>query len=268
MSDYVGMKVLHLDIETCPSLAYVWNLFKENITIDRLVVPGYTLCFAAKWEHEDEVMFHGLFSQSMEGMLASLWELLDEADVVVHYNGKKFDMPTINREFLKYGMGPPSPYQQIDLYQVVRSTFKFASNKLDFVSRELGIGAKVQHKGMQLWTDCMKALEYSWDEEVPLHLWEAWEEMEEYNRQDVKLLPELYRKLQPWIRNHPNWALWLEPGDSPVCPNCGSTDLRFKSYKRTTTMKYKQYHCQECGAYPRERFTEKEDRGRRDVLRT
>jgi len=261
------MKVLHLDIETAPNQAYVWGLFKQNIAINQLVEPGFTLCFAAKWEHEDEVFFHGLFDHDMQDMLQAMWDLLDEADVVVHYNGKKFDMPTLNREFIKNDMLPPSPYQQIDLYHVVRSTFKFASNKLDFVSRELGIGAKVQHKGMDLWNECMAALKYNWGETVPAHLAEAWEQMEEYNREDVVLLPKLYNKLQPWIKNHPNRALWVEPGDEMICPNCGSTHLKIKGYKRTVTMQYRQYQCQGCGAYPRERLVEKQFRGRKDVLR-
>ncbi|NIV35232.1 MAG: hypothetical protein GWN58_38990, partial [Anaerolineae bacterium] len=57
-----------------------------------------------------------LLEWDMEGMLEGAWELLDEADAVVHYNGKKFDIPTLNREFVKYGFTPPSPYKQIDLY--------------------------------------------------------------------------------------------------------------------------------------------------------
>lgn len=261
------MKVLHIDIETAPSLAFVWGLWKENIPIDRLIAPGYTMCFAAKWEDQKETMFHSLFEEDMETMLSELWVLLDEADVVVHYNGKKFDIPTINREFIKYDFPPPSPYDQIDLYQIVRSTFRFASNKLDFVARELGIGAKVQHKGMDLWKECMAALQYEEGEEVPEKFWKSWKEMERYNREDVVLLPRLYAKLQPWIRNHPNRALWMPVGDMPVCPSCGSTDLRFKSYKRTKVLGYKQYHCQKCGSYPRERFAAEEFKGRRDVLR-
>lgn len=262
------MKILEIDIETAPSLAYVWGLFKENIPLDRLINPGYTLCYAAKWRgSKKKTMFDSLFKSCREDFLMKLWELLDEADVVIHYNGKKFDMPTINREFVLAGMTPPSPYQQIDLYWVVRKNFRFASNKLDFVAQQLGIGAKVQHKGMQLWKDCMAALDYDWNGRMPKQLTQAWKEMEEYNREDTDLLDRLYDKLLPWIDNHPNHALWMNPGDERVCPNCGSTHLISKGYKRTSVLTYRQYQCQGCGKYPRERYAEDTYKGNHTVMR-
>ncbi len=260
------IRILDIDIETAPNQAYVWGLFRQNIGINQIVEPGYTLCFAAKWEGEDEVIFRSLHMHTMQEMLVDLWQLLDEADVVRHFNGKKFDMPTINREFVKHDMGPPSPYHQIDLYWVVRSNFRFASNKLDFVCQELGLGNKVHNRGMSLWTDCMETLNIKWGEDVPEHVDQAWQEMKEYNEQDVHLLPRLYDKLQPWIKNHPNRGLWMERGEDPICPNCGSKDLRFKSYKKTRVLEYKQYHCGGCGSYPRARTAEKSSRGRKDIM--
>lgn len=259
-SEYIGMKVLHLDIETAPNLAYVWGLFKETVNIDRLISSGYTLCWAAKWEHSEDIVFRSLFMHSMEDMLRELHALLSEADVVVHYNGKKFDMPTINREFVKHGFRPPSPYEQIDLYHVVRRQFRFASNKMDFVCRELGLQTKVNHKGMQLWKDCMAALDYDWGDNIPLELWESWAQMQEYNEGDVVMLGQLYERLQPWIPHHPNRALYMDPKTDPTCPSCTSTDVRFKGYKYTRTMKYKQYQCNDCGSWSRARLCEKPTR--------
>ena len=263
-----GPKVLYLDIETAPNEGYFWGLFRQNIAISQIKKPGYTLCWAAKWGHNDEVHFAGLFTHSMEEMLQEMWDLLDEADVVVHYNGKKFDVPTLNREFEKHGMLPPAPYDQIDLYWVVRSNFRFASNKLDFVCQELGIGAKVQHKGQQLWTDCMAGVElYDFGDDVPEHIHESWGTMQEYNEEDVRLLPKLYERLRPWIKNHPNMALWMDPDEEPKCTHCGSTNLRFKGYKRTKVLAYKQYLCNDCGTYSRARTADESFRGRKDVLR-
>jgi len=260
-----NLKVLHLDIETAPAVAYVWGLHKQNVGIHQIVKPGFTLCYAAKWHGEDDIIFKSLFHDTKKDMLQSIWSLMDEADAVVHYNGKKFDVPILNKEFVLNGMTPASPVHEIDLLNVVKSNFRFMSNKLDFVAQQLGIGGKVSHKGFSLWEDCMTALNIPRDTLTP-ELIQSWENMKTYNIQDTVLLEDLYLKLLPWIKGHPNQALWLPRGEDKVCPNCGSTNLSFKSYKRTKVMGYKQYHCKDCGSYPRERYADDQFKKRVDVL--
>lgn len=237
----IGAKILFIDIETAPHVAYVWSLFDSFVPIDRVVSSGYTLCFSARWAHERETIFSSVNDDGFKKMLRKLHALLDEADIVVHYNGKKFDIPTIQREFVKAGMGPPKPFVQVDLYQVVKRQFRFASNKLDFVAQELGLQTKVAHKGMKLWAECMAGLE------------KAWATMKRYNKRDVAILVQLYKRLLPWIPSHPNLALWLEPSEEPKCRGCGGTHLRFKGYKRTSALSYKQFVCLDCGTWQRER---------------
>ena len=266
MIDYSPIRVLEFDIETAPNLAYLWGFFNQNVAVNQIVEVGYTLCWAARWEGDSEVLFAGVHTHSMQDMLQQMWDLLDEADVVIHYNGKKFDVPTLNKEFVKHGMPPPSPYQQIDLFHVVRREFRFERNGMDFVCEQLGIPGKIQHKGMELWDECMDTLKFQEKGiEMPEYVEKAWRLMKRYNVQDVKMLRHLYKRLLPWIKNHPNRALWMPPSDKPKCPNCGSTKLRFKSYKQSLTLTYKQYQCKNCGSYPRERYAEKT--GRKDVLR-
>lgn len=252
------MKILELDIETAPNKVYAWGLFKENIPIDRVIEPGYTMCFAAKFQDEDMTYFESLYQSEMRDMLEVAWELLDEADVVVHYNGKRFDIPTLNREFVKYGFVPPTNYHQIDLYQVVRSNFRFASNKMDFVCAQLGLQTKVQHKGMELWRDCMEGVEIEWGGNVPEHIDEAWKTMEAYNVGDIEMLNQLYTQLLPWIK-HPNRALYMENNDEPVCPNCGSTHVQKRGIERPARVNaYQRYKCMDCGANSRGRLALKD----------
>jgi DNA polymerase elongation subunit (family B)/predicted RNA-binding Zn-ribbon protein involved in translation (DUF1610 family) len=258
------MKTLMLDIETAPHKAYVWRTFKENVSIDQLVEPGYTLCWAARWYDDPQVIFRSLLEWDMPSMLEEVHRLMDEADVIVHYNGKKFDIPTLQREFVLHGFTPPSPYYQVDLYHAVRRQFRFASNKLDFVAQQLGLGKKLAHKGMELWRDCMDALDVPEGEYLTEQQAESWATMKEYNEQDVHLLVELYDRLLPWIPNPPNKALWMDETDEPKCPSCGSTHLRFKGYKRTKVMAYRQYQCNDCGSWSRSRYAD--TKGRRDVL--
>ena len=88
-------------------------------------------------------------------MLREIHKMLDKADAVCHYNGTRFDIPTLNKEFLLHNMLRPAPYKEIDLLKVARNQFKFTSNKLDYVVNALGLGGKVKHRGHDLWLGCM-----------------------------------------------------------------------------------------------------------------
>jgi hypothetical protein len=62
-------KILTLDIETSPSMAYVWKLWKENIPLARLVDTGEVMCFSAKWYGVDEPMFYSKFHNGEQEMV-------------------------------------------------------------------------------------------------------------------------------------------------------------------------------------------------------
>ena len=244
------MKLLFLDIETAPHTVFAWGLYDQDIHISQIVSPGYTLCWAAKWYGEKQVHFDSVHRSSPKAMLKRIHALLDEADAVCHFNGKKFDVPTLNGGFLQHGLTPPSPTKQIDLLLTCRKQFRLASNKLEFVCQTLGIGGKVEHKGMDLWRGCM-------DGDA-----ESWRVMEAYNKQDVRLLEPLYERLRPWIVGHPNMALFVD-SEKPVCPNCGSSRMQSRGVSPAATQVYRRYQCRECGKWARGRDTvlAKERRG-------
>jgi DNA polymerase elongation subunit (family B) len=230
------MKVLYLDIETAPIEAHTWGLWQQNVGLNQIMRAPRVLCFATKWQGLKPVTFASEFGVGRLSMLEQAHALLSEADVVVHYNGKRFDIPWLNAEFVVEGMKPPAPYAQIDLCNVVKSRFRFPSNKLQYVSEVLGIGSKVSHEGHTLWTKCLAG-------DV-----KAWKDMEKYNRQDTVLLEALHAKLLPWITTHPNRRLFdAEAG----CPNCGKKNLRREGFAYTLTGRYQRFQCRDCGAWGR-----------------
>ena len=235
------MKILHIDIETSPNVADVWGLFKQNISLSQLRESSRMICFAAKWHGEAETKFYSEFSMPYRDMVAVAHNLMNEADAIVHYNGDAFDVPNLNKQFILHGFTPPAPSRHIDLYKVVRRKFRFTSNKLAYVSKELGLSGKVEHEGHTLWVRCMAGDA------------DAWKMMETYNIQDVDLLEELYDILLPWIDNHPNRALYDEDGQEyePSCPNCASPDLRREGYALTRLGKYQRFRCRDCGKWTR-----------------
>ena len=226
-------KILLIDIETSPNLATVWGIWQQNISLNQLLESSSTLCYAAKWLGEDEVMFKSVQNTTYKRMLKSVHKLMDEADAIIHYNGSRFDIPTLNKEFLIAGMPPPSPAKQIDLLSVARKQFRFVSNKLDYVSQALGLGKKTDHMGHELWLRCMNKDK------------EAWAIMEEYNKNDVILLEKVYGKFKAWCKNHINLSLFSEDGE--VCPNCGGHHHQKRGFSYTNSSKFQRYQCQECG---------------------
>jgi hypothetical protein len=264
-----GMKVLEIDIETKPNRGWFFETRKAFISDDMIEDPIAILCWDARWQHETKHIFRSLRKHGREKMMEDLWLLLDEADVVVHYNGKRFDIPHINREFLELEFTPPSPYQQIDLYQVVRTQFKFVRNTFDHIVDRLFGERKLETQGFRLWRDCCEGVA------------KAWKIMEDYNKHDTALLRPTYLRLQPWIKQHPNRGLYIADGSKPVCPTCGNTEtLRIKAYRpaepginthKTRVNCFPQYHCDPdrfdentgkhgCGAYARGRIAIKRDR--------
>jgi DNA polymerase elongation subunit (family B) len=233
------MKILLLDIETAPNVAYVWGLFKENIPLQRLVDSGYVLCWSAKWYGEYEIMFDSIFQSKPRTMLKRIHALLEEAEAVIHYNGNSFDIPTLNKEFLLNRMTPPSPAKQIDLLNTARSRFRFVSNKMDYIAQALGIGKK-KHVSFETWLGCMNKDA------------EAWAQMEEYNREDVVILEGIYEEFKPWIKNHPNVVLYTGM-EEDACPACGGTDLKRRGFSYTSNGRYQRYRCSDCGHWSRDR---------------
>jgi len=228
------MKILLLDIESSPNTAHVWGLWQQNVSINQLMESSYVLCYAAKWYGDKQVMFDSVHKSKPKKMLKGIHDLLNDADAVVHYNGTKFDIPTLNKEFLLHSFNPPSPYKQIDLLRVVRSNFRFPSNKLDYVAQRLNLGKKHEHEGHELWVKCMNGDK------------DAWKRMEKYNIQDVVLLENLYGNLLPWIKSHPNHNLFR---DGHVCPNCSSSSLQRRGTAISATGTYQRYQCRSCGTW-------------------
>lgn len=234
------IRTLVLDLETRPNLAYTWGLWDQRIGLNQLVESGSVICWAAKFVGEKKVHFSSI-RDGHDVMMARIYELVNEADAVVHFNGKRFDMPHLRTEWCRLDLSPPSPYHEIDLYQVAKQQFRFTSNKLEYIAQELLGEGKVQNGGFQLWVDCLANDD------------KAWKLMRKYNEADVTLTERLYERLKPWIKNMPNPALYgtAEEGEH-TCPACGSAEVKKEGFAYTSTRKYQRYTCYDCGKWSRD----------------
>ena len=238
-------KILILDVETSPNIAYVWRYFKENVGAKQVIENGYMLSWAAKWLGEKEIFYEDLEHQHEKEMLTPLAQLLDEADIVVAHNGDNFDMPHIQGRFLVHGIKPPSPYKQVDTVKIARKEFNFPSNSLEYLSTVLELknkkGGHEKFPGFLLWLGVLR--------NDP----EAWKEMREYNVIDILTLEELYLKVLPFARFHPNVGVY-DVGEHPVCPKCGSDHIHYRGYAHTNVGRYHRFQCNDCGGWGRTRY--------------
>jgi DNA polymerase elongation subunit (family B)/predicted RNA-binding Zn-ribbon protein involved in translation (DUF1610 family) len=237
-------KILIFDIEISATEAAVWGLWKQNIYQEQIISPWFMLTWSAKWLFSDEVLSARLTSKEAKNendkrIVKELWDLLDEADVVVAHNGDNFDVPRMNVRFLVNDLPPTSLYQKIDTLKIARKEFAFLSNKLDSLASTLGLEGKVKTE-FELWRRCRRGEE------------SALIEMENYNKQDVVLLEEVYLELRPWIKSHPSVALFLEE-DKHICPSCGHDHLTKKGTYRTQVSVFDTYQCNSCSAISRSR---------------
>jgi RNase_H superfamily len=245
-------RVLLYDIENAPTLGWVWDLYETNVVA--VEAEWYMLSFAWKWL--DETRTHVLALDDFPGyerhpeddkhLVKALHALFDEAEVTIAHNGDRFDRRKANARFLVHGMLPPSPYRTIDTLKVARRHFMFSSNKLGDLGQVLGLGGKAETGGWRTWRGCMAGDPKSWAT------------MKKYNKQDVNLLEQIYRKLLPWIDNHPNMATLSGKPDS--CPKCGApgASLIVRGWRTLSTLSYPRLQCRKCGGYCRGRLASKD----------
>lgn len=224
-------KILVLDIETKPAVAYVWRTFKENIGYEQVLEPGGMICFSAKWIGDKDTMFWSDWTHSRGEMIKAARDLLDEADAVVTYNGDKFDIPKLHGEFILEGLTPPAPCTSIDVVKVVRK-LGFLMNRLAFIGPLLRVGSKVKHEGFELWAKVLEGDE------------KARDKMMKYNIQDVVLLEKLYLKVRPFIKNHPHLGTTKHE-----CGACGSNNTQNRGFRRTKYFRIQRIQCNDCGSW-------------------
>lgn len=235
-----GPKILIVDIETIPIEAYAWALWGIDISLSQIKKDWSLLSFAAKWVGSDKIIYYDQQERkdirNDKFLCKKLWDLLDEADIVVGQNSEAFDVKKIFARMVINGMNPPSTFKQIDTKKIATKYFGFTSNKLEYLSNNLSTNHKKMIKrefdGMHLWTECIKRNP------------KAFAEMKKYNIKDVLATEEVYNKLLPWdhsISFHPY------QNDEELSCTCGSQRLEKKGFAYTTSGKFQRYRCVGCG---------------------
>jgi len=251
-------KILLFDLEMSPLECYTWGIYQQFITPEAVIKQSSILSWSAKWLCDNKIMSSRVTvseakNRKDETIIRELWKLLDEAHVIIAHNCKGFDEKQANTRFILNNLNPPSPYKLIDTLQHSRSRFMFASNKLDYLTKIFDMNKK-KSSGFNLWKRCVTGDE------------QALDEMQAYNKQDVRALEDLYLKIRPWIKFHPNLSLYYDDMQNR-CPNCGNQNIKIKGCYYTVTGRYKAIKCNDCGAYGRKRYQDLSFEQKKELLR-
>ena len=241
-------KILHYDIETSLAKSYHFQQWKVDLSQKQKIQESHLLSHAWAWG-DGEVVGSVLTVEEMlnhdpERLVLECWSLLDNCDILVAHNGKRFDVKKVNSYFLQYGMPPPSPYKVIDTLLIAKAKFALPFNSLAYLAEFLNVEQKIDTGGINLWIRC--------DKGDP----EALQSMLEYNMGDITTLRGVYNNLISWSNDNVNVALYSDHGSS--CPHCASDDVSLINgkYAYTAAQKYSVYRCNECGAVLRSKTKE------------
>lgn len=245
-------RILIWDVETSPSLGWVWQKWQADVL--SFETEWHLLTVAWKFLGDKHVQVRGLpdferYASNHEDdydLAALAHSLFCEADIVVAHNGIAFDTKKAQARMIIHGFDPPTPFKEVDTLRVARGHFAFTSNRLGDVCTSLGIGAKAEPGGFQTWLGCINGD------------LEAWKKMKRYNKHDVVILEQLYLKLRPWMTRHPNLATI---GDvMSACPKCGSTaGMHSRGWTASSVSRRRVFQCKACGGYSSGRVIERSE---------
>lgn len=254
------VKILLYDIETMAELGWYWPP-RYDTNIMHVEHFEHLLSVAWKWYGDKKVYVKGLddfpgyakHPHDDKALAAFIGELYQQADIVIAHNGDQFDQKVVNARLITNKVQPPERYYQIDTKKSAKRVARFASNKLDDLGRQLGLGQKLSHGSFEeLWLGCDKGDA------------KAWKTMKAYNKQDVHLLEQFYLEIRPWIPNHPPLNVMSHsPGNCVRC--CGNNIIPGAKYRATNTNLYRYFRCADCGGTMKSRIPEPRDKEERMV---
>jgi len=236
----VKSRICFYDIETSLAKSYHFQQWKVNLSQKQKIQESHLLSHAWAWG-DGEVTGSILTREEMlahdpERLVLECWSLLDNCDILVAHNGKRFDVKKVNGYFLQYGMPPPSPYRVIDTLLIAKQKFALPFNSLAYLAEFLDVEQKIDTGGVDLWIQCDQGSQ------------EALDKMNEYCMGDIVTLRGVYNRLIGWSNDGVNMALYNDHGAS--CPHCSSDDVSViqGKYSHTVARKYQAYRCNGCGA--------------------
>lgn len=224
---------------------YGRKMYSKYLSSKDIVQERVILCAAWKYLDENKITViandpNDVFND--EKIIRKLHEHIVNADVLIAHNGDNFDIKEYNGRALKYGLPPTDrkTIKSVDTLKMARKYFRLDSNELSYLANYLSLPQK-------------KLRAPDWD---LIHDGDKKEinYMIKYNKIDVVVLEEVYKKLRGWDQRHPDIGIIANIRDTnnepvPVCKTCLSYNTVKDGYAKNKqeTKRKKRFLCNACG---------------------
>ena len=236
-------KILCLDLEISPMLAYTYEAYEGNVL--KIKVQPQIVSFAYSWQNEKQIHVRslpdypgytpGILKLDDKKIVTELHEIMHKADMIYGHNIRAFDLKHARARFLVHNLKVSKKWITEDTLIIARKYFKFPKNNLNEITEVLGIGTKTKVKHSDVIWDCI-------DGDM-----KAWEAMQAYVKQDIVITKSLYSRIAPWHETHYNLNLFRRKGNS--CTLCGSTHVHSEGPRYNKFTISERFSCLKCGHY-------------------
>lgn len=205
---------------------------------------GLLLCIGYKWYGEKAVHTLNIYDYpgwqkdltDSRKLLKDFYKVWMEADMVVGFNSKMFDLKWLNGKLWHYKMSLLPPVPHVDLYFAAKTNLNMSRKSLANIS---SVGRFKERKFSDF--DNVEWLKASVGHLPSLR------SIVKHCRADILVTEEAYDRLAPYIRTHPNT---VPAGVVGRCRVCQSSKLQRRgTYLSATRTPKQRLCCSDCGAW-------------------
>lgn len=220
-------------MEVSPNIGFFWQSGHQiSVGYESIIKERAIICICYKWENQNKV--YSLTwdkNQNDKKLISDFLKVANQATELIAHNGDRFDIKWIRTQALKHGLLWHPHINTIDTLKIARNSFKFNSNRLDYLGKLLLEKGKTD-TGYDLWKNiCLKNCKTSLNKMV------------KYCKNDVILLEQVFAKLRPYTKPKLSYA-----ADRGNCVECNSDYL---VVNRTVWLpsgnRKVQFICKDCG---------------------
>ena len=243
------LNVLYWDLESSLMGTLTFGLWNQNISGNRITKHSHLL--SNSWAFNDEPPQGVRLSPEdvAEGndllVVVDTIRAIEKSDLIISFNGKKFDVPLLKTRALLHGLPPIKFPPHLDLMQEAKRNFRFPSNSMQNISLYLGEHGKLATSGRNLWERCYHFQNYD-------DCNDALAQMLEYGLRDIDATRDLHKRLQGWFKSPVNIGLITKEingvntkdNHDLLCPHCSSKDVdKIGSKAYTSVSSFNIYRC-------------------------
>lgn len=240
-------KILFFDTERAPPIWWAWESKKEQyLGHSQLIQDGFFTSIQWQWEWEEQPSAYSLADNpaafkndptSDKRVVLKAAELIDDCDILVGHNAKRFDWPHFKARMIFHKIKPVKKPYIVDTLAEAK-TAAFPSNSLKGLAKHLNIIEKGYNE-----TDMADLISGPIAKRL-----DAIRMQTAYGLKDIPPLKELYYRLRPYMDRHPNMGAFT---GLACCPNCGSDRVHKIGIRlaKGGSVQRQQYRCQNkmCG---------------------